>query len=56
MESKVLSIPQKNAIRSIPKYGQVKYTSYNVKKNTMISLIKMNVFESIDDQYVKRIL
>ncbi len=56
MESKVLSIPQKNAIRSIPKYGQVKYTSYNVKKNTMESLIKLNIFEKVDNQYVKRIL
>lgn len=55
MESKVLSIAQKNAIRSIPKYGQVKYTSYGVKKNTMMSLVKMNIFETVNDQYVKRI-
>lgn len=56
MESRILSVPQRNAIRSIPKYGTVRYTSYNVRKNTMESLIMLKIFERVDDQYVKRIL
>lgn len=56
MESRILSVPQRNAIKSIPRYGTVRYISYNVRKNTMDSLIKLKIFERVDDQYVKRIL
>lgn len=56
MIDKVLSKSQVKAVKSIPKYGQSNYKSLGIQKNTIDSLIKIGIYEKIDNEYVKRLI